>query len=125
MTSDEGDLIWAVVIIYVGATGLGTTPRNTKQHPQRSHPINTPRQSTHQSTIQHQPLHHPIVTNHHHPHCYHRNGQRQPPSPPKHTKAVEEVLHDVLPVLHANPEYFDALDRMCEPERQISFRVPW
>lgn len=49
----------------------------------------------------------------------------QPTNPTKPKKAVEEVLHDVLPVLNDNPEFFDALDRMCEPERQISFRVPW
>ncbi|WP_443066079.1 NADP-specific glutamate dehydrogenase [Streptomyces sp. NBC_00569] len=42
-------------------------------------------------------------------------------------QAVEEVLHTLGPVLDRHPEYADAhiLERLCEPERQIMFRVPW
>jgi len=42
-------------------------------------------------------------------------------------QAVKEVLDSLGPVLHRNPQYVEAavLERMCEPERQIIFRVPW
>ena len=38
-----------------------------------------------------------------------------------------EVLEKIVPVLEEHPEYKDAkiLERMVEPERVISFRVPW
>ena len=35
------------------------------------------------------------------------------------------VLRSVGPVLAEHPEYVDVLSRLCEPERQIVFRVPW
>lgn len=42
-------------------------------------------------------------------------------------QAVREVLDSLGPVVAKHPEYVEAavLHRMCEPERQIIFRVPW
>ncbi|EFQ83484.1 Glu/Leu/Phe/Val dehydrogenase, dimerization domain protein [Aeromicrobium marinum DSM 15272] len=42
-------------------------------------------------------------------------------------QAVMEVLESLGPVLDQHPEYADGavLERLCEPERQIMFRVPW
>jgi glutamate dehydrogenase (NADP+) len=42
-------------------------------------------------------------------------------------QAVREVLDSVAPALDKHPEYADAkiIERVCEPERQIIFRVPW
>jgi glutamate dehydrogenase (NADP+) len=42
-------------------------------------------------------------------------------------QAVSEVAESVAPVLEKHPEYKQAkiLERICEPERQIMFRVPW
>jgi glutamate dehydrogenase (NADP+) len=42
-------------------------------------------------------------------------------------QAVREVLESLRPVVANHPEYADAeiIRRMCEPERQIIFRVPW
>ena len=42
-------------------------------------------------------------------------------------QAVLEVLESLGPVIDRHPEYLDAgvLQRMCEPERQVVFRVPW
>ena len=42
-------------------------------------------------------------------------------------QTVEEVLASLVPVLEKHPEYIKAnlLERFCEPERQIMFRVPW
>lgn len=42
-------------------------------------------------------------------------------------QAVSEVLHALAPALTRHPEYVEAgiLARLCEPERQIMFRVPW
>ena len=39
----------------------------------------------------------------------------------------EEVLESIAPVLEAHPEYVEAglVERLIEPERGISFRVPW
>jgi glutamate dehydrogenase (NADP+) len=46
---------------------------------------------------------------------------------PEFLQAVEEVLSSLEPVLEKHPEYVDEnlLERFCEPERQILFRVPW
>lgn len=46
---------------------------------------------------------------------------------PEFLQAVEEVLNSLGPVLEKHPEYIEAnlLERFCEPERQIMFRVPW
>jgi glutamate dehydrogenase (NADP+) len=42
-------------------------------------------------------------------------------------QAVEEVVETVWDVYNANPRYKSAkiLEKMCEPERTIMFRVPW
>jgi glutamate dehydrogenase (NADP+) len=42
-------------------------------------------------------------------------------------QAVKEVLETLTPVLEKHPEYIRAkiLDRMVEPERAVTFRVPW
>ncbi|MBN3033934.1 MAG: NADP-specific glutamate dehydrogenase [Candidatus Saganbacteria bacterium] len=42
-------------------------------------------------------------------------------------QAVTEVVESVAPVLEKHPEYRETkvLERLCEPERQIMFRVPW
>jgi glutamate dehydrogenase (NADP+) len=42
-------------------------------------------------------------------------------------QAVHEVLESLGPVIDANPHYAEAavIERLCEPERQIIFRVPW
>ncbi|MFZ5354182.1 MAG: NADP-specific glutamate dehydrogenase [Bacillota bacterium] len=42
-------------------------------------------------------------------------------------QAVEEVLPSLIPILEKRPEYIEAnlLERFCEPERQIMFKVPW
>jgi glutamate dehydrogenase (NADP+) len=42
-------------------------------------------------------------------------------------QAVQEVLESIGPAVGKHPEYADAkiVERICEPERQIIFRVPW
>ncbi|WP_239456558.1 NADP-specific glutamate dehydrogenase [Nocardioides solisilvae] len=42
-------------------------------------------------------------------------------------QAVHEVLESLSPVVEKRPEYVEAsiIERICEPERQIIFRVPW
>ena len=42
-------------------------------------------------------------------------------------QAVEEVLESLGVVVGKHPEYLDnaLIERICEPERQIIFRVPW
>ncbi|MEO6886562.1 MAG: NADP-specific glutamate dehydrogenase, partial [Jatrophihabitantaceae bacterium] len=42
-------------------------------------------------------------------------------------QAVREVFDSLVPVIAKRPEYVDAcvIARICEPERQIIFRVPW
>lgn len=42
-------------------------------------------------------------------------------------QAVREVLESLGPVIQRHPEYLEMkmLERICEPERQIIFRVPW
>lgn len=40
-------------------------------------------------------------------------------------QAVEEVCNAIQPILEQHPELFDALRRLVEPERTISFRVAW
>ncbi|MDA8372409.1 MAG: NADP-specific glutamate dehydrogenase [Nocardiopsaceae bacterium] len=52
---------------------------------------------------------------------------RRNPGEPEFHQAVCEVLETLAPVLAARPEFIDAklIERICEPERQIIFRVPW
>nr|PZN79240.1 MAG: NADP-specific glutamate dehydrogenase [Pseudomonadota bacterium] len=42
-------------------------------------------------------------------------------------QAVKEVIESLEPVLEKHPEYAEQkiIERICEPERQIIFRVPW
>jgi glutamate dehydrogenase (NADP+) len=42
-------------------------------------------------------------------------------------QAVREVFDSLGPVVDKHPEYLEAsvLQRICEPERQIIFRIPW
>ncbi|WP_282944826.1 NADP-specific glutamate dehydrogenase [Cellulomonas endometrii] len=49
------------------------------------------------------------------------------PGEPEFHQAVREVFGSLGPVLRRHPQYVDAavLERLCEPERQIVFRVPW
>ncbi len=46
---------------------------------------------------------------------------------PEFLQAVEEVVTSLLPYIDKNPKYRKAkiLERICEPERVIMFRVPW
>ena len=46
---------------------------------------------------------------------------------PEFVQTVTEVFESLVPVIEQNPEYEKAalLERMAEPERQISFRVTW
>lgn len=52
---------------------------------------------------------------------------RRNPGEPEFHQAVTEVFDSLGPVLARRPEYVEAgvLERLCEPERQIIFRVPW
>lgn len=49
------------------------------------------------------------------------------PNEPEFVQTVTEVLESVAPVVEQHPEYEKAalLERMVEPERQITFRVTW
>ncbi|MER8157574.1 NADP-specific glutamate dehydrogenase [Streptomyces sp. NPDC094472] len=53
--------------------------------------------------------------------------RRRNPGETEFHQAAHEVLHAIGPVLKAHPEYADAriVERLCEPERQLMFRVPW
>ena len=46
---------------------------------------------------------------------------------PEFLQAVEEVLESLEPVVEAHPEYEEVglIERLVEPERIITFRVPW
>ena len=54
---------------------------------------------------------------------------RRNPGEQEFHQAVREVLSSLGPVVGKNPDYANSgqalLRRMCEPERQIIFRVPW
>ncbi|MFV2018195.1 NADP-specific glutamate dehydrogenase [Micromonospora sp. LOL_023] len=52
--------------------------------------------------------------------------QRNPGESEFH-QAVREVLDSITPALDRHAEYAEAkiIERICEPERQIIFRVPW
>ncbi|WKZ31556.1 MAG: NADP-specific glutamate dehydrogenase [Candidatus Dojkabacteria bacterium] len=49
------------------------------------------------------------------------------PHQPEFIQAVEEVVGSLSQFLNDNPKYTDAkiLERMCEPDRVVSFRVSW
>ncbi|WP_069385458.1 NADP-specific glutamate dehydrogenase [Cellulosimicrobium cellulans] len=52
---------------------------------------------------------------------------RRNPGETEFHQAVREVFDSLGPVLVKHPRYVEAavLERLCEPERQIIFRVPW
>jgi glutamate dehydrogenase (NADP+) len=52
---------------------------------------------------------------------------RRNPGETEFHQAVHEVLDTLAPVARKHPHYADAaiIPRLCEPERQIIFRVPW
>src|SRR5512142_810191 len=49
------------------------------------------------------------------------------PGEPEFHQAVMEVAESLVPVLDRHPEFVKAkiMERICEPERVIIFRVPW
>ncbi|MBP3370609.1 MAG: NADP-specific glutamate dehydrogenase, partial [Clostridia bacterium] len=49
------------------------------------------------------------------------------PNEPEFHQTVKEVLESIEPVIDARPDLVKAgvIERMVEPERTISFRVPW
>jgi glutamate dehydrogenase (NADP+) len=49
------------------------------------------------------------------------------PGEPEFHQAVREVVESVIPVIEATPAYRRAkiLERLVEPERVVTFRVPW
>jgi len=59
-------------------------------------------------------------------HIYQQVERRNPGEAEFH-QAVREVLDCLGPVLAKYPEYADQkiIERICEPERQLIFRVPW
>ncbi|MGW9827493.1 glutamate dehydrogenase (NADP+) [Brevibacterium pityocampae] len=52
---------------------------------------------------------------------------RRNPGESEFHQAAHEVLHSLGAVVEKHPEYLSlaAIERLCEPERQIIFRVPW
>ncbi|MBN9213361.1 MAG: glutamate dehydrogenase [Microbacterium sp. SCN 70-200] len=52
---------------------------------------------------------------------------RRNPGETEFHQAVREVLESLGPVIAKHPQYTDGeiIRRLCEPERQIIFRVPW
>ncbi|WP_323959563.1 NADP-specific glutamate dehydrogenase [Arthrobacter sp. JZ12] len=52
---------------------------------------------------------------------------RRNPGETEFHQAANEVFESLAPVLQKHPEFVEAsiLERICEPERQIIFRVPW
>jgi len=56
-----------------------------------------------------------------------KNVEAKNPGEKEFHQAVKEVLETLVPYLEKHPEYIKAkiLDRLVEPERTISFRVPW
>jgi glutamate dehydrogenase (NADP+) len=56
-----------------------------------------------------------------------RDVLRRNPGETEFHQAVHEVLETLGPVLVKYPEFAEhkIIQRICEPERQIIFRVPW
>ena len=52
---------------------------------------------------------------------------RKNPGESEFHQAATEILHGIEPVIQKHPEYEEAalLERFVEPERVVSFRVPW
>lgn len=53
--------------------------------------------------------------------------QSRNPHEPEFMQAVSEVLETIEPVLKKNPAYgkLKIVERVCEPERVVQFRIPW
>lgn len=51
--------------------------------------------------------------------------QRRDPQQHEFLEAVTEVASSLQPVFDRRPELLPVFQRMCEPERQIMFRVAW
>ena len=53
--------------------------------------------------------------------------ERRDPNQPEFLQAVREVITSLWPFLEKNPQYREAalLERLCEPDRVIQFRVGW
>ncbi|WP_243292176.1 NADP-specific glutamate dehydrogenase [Bacillus sp. FJAT-47783] len=53
--------------------------------------------------------------------------KKRNPNESEFHQAVKEVFNSLIPVLEKNPHYMEQaiLERIVEPERFISFRVPW
>src|SRR5215211_4969879 len=49
------------------------------------------------------------------------------PGEPEFHQAVREVVDSLGSVLDEHPEFLEqkVIERLCEPDRQIMFRVPW
>ncbi|MDA4106099.1 NADP-specific glutamate dehydrogenase [Mycolicibacterium holsaticum] len=64
---------------------------------------------------------------HYNLHDIYEEVSRRNPGETEFHQAVYEVLHSLGPVVSKHPEYVDTavIRRLCEPERQIIFRVPW
>jgi len=60
-------------------------------------------------------------------HALYEEVLRRNPGEHEFHQAVHEVLDSLGPVVAKHPEYGDAavIQRLCEPERQLIFRVPW
>ncbi|MBO5930254.1 MAG: NADP-specific glutamate dehydrogenase, partial [Clostridia bacterium] len=53
--------------------------------------------------------------------------KKRNPGEPEFLQTVQEVFASIEPVIEAHPEYEEngLLERIVEPDRSISFRVPW
>ena len=58
---------------------------------------------------------------------YKEGVEKRNPGQPEFWQAVNEVAATVFPYIADKPQYHEnqILERMAEPERVISFRVPW
>src|SRR6478735_6143165 len=58
---------------------------------------------------------------------YFEDVARRNAGEPEFHQAVAEVFESLTVVLERHPNYADSalIERLCEPERQIIFRVPW
>lgn len=53
--------------------------------------------------------------------------QKRNPNESEFLQAVDEIFHSLTPVFEKHPKYMEqgVLERIVEPERVITFRVPW
>lgn len=53
--------------------------------------------------------------------------KRRFPNEPEYYQAVNEVLESIEEVYNEHPEFeaFNLIERLCIPERILSFRVTW